>query len=74
MNHTASSHLKYVSLWGRICRFLRALDEGLHIDETSMLAVRVTTIERELANLKQREEEYPIRNSRPRNTSMRAAP
>jgi hypothetical protein len=59
MNHTASSPLKYVSLWARICRFLRTLEEGLHIDETSMLAVRVATIERELANLKQREQGVP---------------
>jgi hypothetical protein len=46
-----SSNSKREGLWGGICRFLRALDVGLHNDQTSNLAARVTMIERELANL-----------------------
>jgi hypothetical protein len=53
MNDLASSRLTRESAWRRIWRFLRALDEGLRIDEISLLA-RVTRIERELAKLKER--------------------
>ena len=52
MNDLASSRLTRESAWRRIWRFLRALDEGLRIDEISLLA-RVTRIERELAKLKE---------------------
>jgi hypothetical protein len=54
MSEIASSPLKFESLWRRIYRFLRALDAGLHADEASILAGRVTKIERELMGCKER--------------------
>jgi hypothetical protein len=48
MNDITSSPLNSDSLWRRIYRFLRAFDEGLHTDEASNLAARVTEIEQEL--------------------------